>query len=145
MDPTWGTLDTDGVSIAATLAVSSFPSGQLAEPVHPSKKPWQWTHVAPTGEMKIESVMKSMSAPEGRAAEWKAAPTQAINEFSMILTSKSTQVRVRSRSSHLGDLITSTSPLPATPQGDRSALCECHGFGGVLEPRYIVGAGSLDQ
>ena len=65
--------------------------------------------------MKIESVMKSMSAPEGRAAEWEAAPTQAINEFSMILTSKSTQVRVRSRSSHLGDLITSTSPLPATP------------------------------
>ena len=24
-------------------------------------------------------------------------------------------------------------------------LCECRGFGGVLEPRYIVGAGSLDQ
>jgi hypothetical protein len=24
-------------------------------------------------------------------------------------------------------------------------LCERHGFGGVLEPRYIVGAGSLDQ
>jgi len=24
-------------------------------------------------------------------------------------------------------------------------MCECHGFGGVLEPRYIVGAGSLDQ
>jgi len=23
--------------------------------------------------------------------------------------------------------------------------CECHGFGGVLEPRYIVGAESLDQ
>ena len=22
---------------------------------------------------------------------------------------------------------------------------ECHGFGGVLEPRYIVGAESLDQ
>ena len=27
-----------------------------------------------------------------------------------------------------------------------SALtCECRGFGGVLEPRYIVGAESLDQ
>jgi hypothetical protein len=24
-------------------------------------------------------------------------------------------------------------------------LCECHDFGGVLEPRYIVGAESLDQ
>ena len=24
-------------------------------------------------------------------------------------------------------------------------LCECHSFGGVLEPRYIVGAESLDQ
>ena len=23
--------------------------------------------------------------------------------------------------------------------------CECHSFGGVLEPRYIVGAESLDQ
>ena len=22
---------------------------------------------------------------------------------------------------------------------------DCHGFGGVLEPRYIVGAESLDQ
>ena len=36
-------------------------------------------------------------------------------------------------------------PLPHPPQGVRGALCECHGFGGVLEPRYIVGAGSLDQ
>ncbi len=24
-------------------------------------------------------------------------------------------------------------------------LCECRGFGGVLEPRYIVGAEPLDQ
>jgi hypothetical protein len=24
-------------------------------------------------------------------------------------------------------------------------LRECHGFGGMLEPRYIVGAESLDQ
>jgi hypothetical protein len=33
-----------------------------------------------------------------------------------------------------------------TPQGTRAELmCECHGFGGVLEPRYIVGAESLDQ
>jgi len=24
-------------------------------------------------------------------------------------------------------------------------MYECHGFGGVLEPRYIVGAESLDQ
>src|SRR6187401_330540 len=24
-------------------------------------------------------------------------------------------------------------------------LCECHSFGGVLEPRYIVGAEPLDQ
>ena len=31
------------------------------------------------------------------------------------------------------------------PQGDRQATHECHGFGGVLEPRYIVGAESLDQ
>ena len=23
--------------------------------------------------------------------------------------------------------------------------CQCHNFGGVLEPRYIVGAESLDQ
>jgi hypothetical protein len=32
-----------------------------------------------------------------------------------------------------------TLPYPASPKGD------CHGFGGVLEPRYIVGAESLDQ
>ncbi len=31
------------------------------------------------------------------------------------------------------------------PRKDRAGLCECRGFGGVLEPRYIVGAGSLDQ
>jgi len=24
-------------------------------------------------------------------------------------------------------------------------MCQCHSFGGVLEPRYIVGAESLDQ
>jgi hypothetical protein len=39
-----------------------------------------------------------------------------------------------------------TLPYPATPlpiTGD--VLCDCRGFGGVLEPRYIIGAGSLDQ
>ena len=30
-------------------------------------------------------------------------------------------------------------PLPIQQEA------ECHGFGGVLEPRYIVGAESLDQ
>jgi hypothetical protein len=30
-------------------------------------------------------------------------------------------------------------PLPIQTES------ECHGFGGVLEPRYIVGAESLDQ
>ena len=38
-----------------------------------------------------------------------------------------------------------STPLPTTPQNRRGALCECRSFGGVLEPRYIVGAGSLDQ
>src|SRR6476620_12389225 len=41
-----------------------------------------------------------------------------------------------------------TLPYPST-RLDRtrrpSYQCECHGFGGVLEPRYIVGAESLDQ
>ncbi len=32
-----------------------------------------------------------------------------------------------------------TLPYPATPR------CGCRGFGGVLEPRYIIGAQSLDQ
>ena len=32
-----------------------------------------------------------------------------------------------------------TLPYPTTPK------CHCHGFGGALEPRYIVGAGPLDQ
>ena len=32
-----------------------------------------------------------------------------------------------------------TLSYPSTPK------CECRGFGGVLEPRYIVGAESLDQ
>ena len=41
-------------------------------------------------------------------------------------------------------------PLPIhTPgrhlEGDGGLTHECHGFGGVLEPRYIVGAESLDQ
>ncbi len=43
-----------------------------------------------------------------------------------------------------------TLPYPPThldhpPQKEARSLCECRGFGGVLEPRYIVGAGSLDQ
>src|SRR5450432_1600905 len=40
-----------------------------------------------------------------------------------------------------------TLPYPSTrldPQGVE-LLRECHGFGGMLEPRYIVGAESLDQ
>ena len=36
-------------------------------------------------------------------------------------------------------------PLHNPPQGEMNVSCECRGFGGVLEPRYIVGAGSLDQ
>ena len=36
-------------------------------------------------------------------------------------------------------------PLDNPPQGKADVLCECRGFGGVLEPRYIVGAGPLDQ
>ena len=31
------------------------------------------------------------------------------------------------------------------PQVWCRAMCQCHSFGGVLEPRYIVGAESLDQ
>src|SRR5215218_4950685 len=42
-----------------------------------------------------------------------------------------------------------TLPYPsqplAGPYEDRQEKHECHGFGGVLEPRYIVGAESLDQ
>ncbi len=35
--------------------------------------------------------------------------------------------------------------LAPTPQGRSKLTCECRGFGGVLEPRYIVGAEPLDQ
>ena len=35
--------------------------------------------------------------------------------------------------------------LAGTPKGVGGLTRECHGFGGVLEPRYIVGAESLDQ
>jgi hypothetical protein len=41
-----------------------------------------------------------------------------------------------------------TLPYPPTPLDNTRLpmyMCECRGFGGVLEPRYIVGAGSLDQ
>ena len=43
-----------------------------------------------------------------------------------------------------------TLPYPPThlvfpPQEKDGLTYECRGFGGVLEPRYIVGAGSLDQ
>jgi hypothetical protein len=43
-----------------------------------------------------------------------------------------------------------TLPYPSTHlqnhhEGYLGLLCECHSFGGVLEPRYIVGAESLDQ
>ena len=31
------------------------------------------------------------------------------------------------------------------PTSDDRVTCECHSFGGVLEPRYIVGAEPLDQ
>jgi hypothetical protein len=37
-------------------------------------------------------------------------------------------------------------PLHPTPESvERMYMCECLSFGGVLEPRYIVGAESLDQ
>ena len=43
-----------------------------------------------------------------------------------------------------------TLPYPSThlansPWSEGRLLCECQSFGGVLEPRYIVGAESLDQ
>ena len=42
---------------------------------------------------------------------------------------------------------THDAPLPThTPGGHvLKYTCECHSFGGLLEPRYIVGAESLDQ
>ena len=38
-----------------------------------------------------------------------------------------------------GFTLCTTLPYPPTQQ------CECRGFGGVLEPHYIVGAEPLDQ
>ena len=43
-----------------------------------------------------------------------------------------------------------TLPYPSArlanhPQVAGKLMRECHSFGGVLEPRYIVGAESLDQ
>jgi hypothetical protein len=38
-----------------------------------------------------------------------------------------------------------STPLAGPPKGTNRVSRECHGFGGVLEPRYIVGAESLDQ
>lgn len=39
-----------------------------------------------------------------------------------------------------------TLPYPSTRLNHEGlAMCECHSFGGILEPRYIVGAESLDQ
>ena len=41
-----------------------------------------------------------------------------------------------------------TLPYPSThlhPPKGAGLICECHSFGGVLEPRYIVGAEPLDQ
>ena len=43
-----------------------------------------------------------------------------------------------------------TLPYPSThlhklPKELAGLICECHSFGGVLEPRYIVGAEPLDQ
>ena len=43
-----------------------------------------------------------------------------------------------------------TLPYPSTRlhnqiKSGRGSKCECHSFGGVLEPRYIVGAEPLDQ
>ncbi len=38
-----------------------------------------------------------------------------------------------------------STPLHNPPQEEVGVTCECRGFGGVLEPRYIVGAESLDQ
>jgi hypothetical protein len=39
-----------------------------------------------------------------------------------------------------------TLPYPSTRLDPKTwLLCECHSFGGMLEPRYIVGAESLDQ
>jgi hypothetical protein len=35
--------------------------------------------------------------------------------------------------------------LDHTPKDAAGLTCECHSFGGVLEPRYIVGAEPLDQ
>ena len=35
--------------------------------------------------------------------------------------------------------------LHQTNKSSGGSICECHSFGGVLEPRYIVGAEPLDQ
>lgn len=37
------------------------------------------------------------------------------------------------------------STIQFSKYGQAGYECECHSFGGLLEPRYIVGAESLDQ
>ncbi len=42
-------------------------------------------------------------------------------------------------------LATRRSPTHPVSWLESKIMTECRGFGGVLEPRYIIGAGSLDQ
>ena len=47
---------------------------------------------------------------------------------------------------HRGFTARTTLPYPSRQLNHEGlATPECHNFGGVLEPRYIVGAESLDQ
>jgi hypothetical protein len=63
-----------------------------------------------------------------------------------ILTRVASTARSPGRFSRDTTLPYPPTPLHPTPKGGgRGSMCECHGFGGVLEPRYIIGAESLDQ
>jgi hypothetical protein len=62
-----------------------------------------------------------------------------------ILTRAASTARSPCRFSRRTTLPYPSTRLDAALEGLRRTLRECHSFGGVLEPRYIVGAESLDQ
>jgi hypothetical protein len=93
--------------------------------------------------------LRSRLTQSGLAWLWNPWSSGGGVSHSSFATHACILTRVASTARSPGRFIRHTTlPYPSThldPQSGPGYRCECHGFGGVLEPRYIVGAESLDQ
>ena len=88
--------------------------------------------------------LRSRLTQGGRTCPWNPESSGGRDSHPSFATHACILTRIASTTESLRSFTGHTTlPYPKTPE--LSVTCFCHNFGGVLKPRYIIGAESLDQ